>query len=443
MRIWAALSMVGFLSFLGATWNWFDADEFVNLEQALRSAHGERLYVSTPSNHPPLYTEIFLRPLLSLPGPDLLVARLVSVLCVWGAGLILADAFRRHRGVGAARLFLVLWTLNGFALTVGTRAMNEVPMLLLLAYALHVILGRRTVAMAGAAAAAAVLVRFTSVFYLPALLPRDRGRALRMMVVGAACTVAVLAPLFVAGPGTFQGFVRWAIRFHAERASEDWLRRIGKTVWWTGVVFLAPFAKALGLAKRPLDRPVASGLAAIASAGLMVFLPSVHVHYFLPCALVVTGAATVLLEGAWTARSSVIGAAFLLVTASQGAFYVPMTPHHDLDRAQRVADWIDAHTPTGAPILTDAPQYAVLAHRDNWHGYFWSLRTEFSAQELRSALNETSLVVVSQRFGHYDRGFPQQFLETLDGVPCRAIEDAHLYWTGTSGAAPERFAQGC
>src|SRR5688572_12615893 len=155
LRPWAILSLIGFLAFLGATYDWFDADEFVNIQQAIRADQGQRLYVDTPSNHPPLYTEILLRPLLWLPGSLLLPARILSTLMIWATGLMVADLFRRDVGIGAARTFLTFWTLNGFALVAGTRAMNEVALTALLTYAAYALLTGKTIAIPAVGAAAA------------------------------------------------------------------------------------------------------------------------------------------------------------------------------------------------------------------------------------------------------------------------------------------------
>jgi hypothetical protein len=444
LRPWAILSLLGFLSFLGASYDWFDADEFVNLQQAIRAAGGERLYVDTPSNHPPLYTEIVLRPLAALPGSALLPARIVSALFVWLTGLMVADLFRREVGLGAARTFLTFWTLNGFVLVAGTRAMNEAPLTALVTYVLYSVITRKTIAIPGAAAAAAFLVRYTALFFLPALLPRERGPLLRMIGWGALSLVVLLLPTIALRPDALQGLLDWTIRFHAERAAEPWDRRIGKTLWWSGVLFALPLAWQAGLLRRPRTGLAQTGMLAMAGALAMVLLPAVHVHYFLPCAVVVTAVAVVgvgRLRG--PGRQYWVFVTFLLLTAGQGGFYVPQTPHHGLDEASAAADWIEDHTPPGFPILTDAPQYAILSGRTNWQGYYWSLGPAYGPERLSSALNETSLVAVSERFGHYDRGFPSAFLEQLKPLPCKQLGSVRAYWTGAAGETPSEFADHC
>lgn len=442
---WASASLVVFLAALAASWSWFDADEFVNIQQAVRANEGLDPYTQTPSSHPPLYA-LLLQPWVALVGDDLAAARLTSLAMTWAAGVLVADTFRRSGHPERGRTFLTLWTLNAYVLLLGTRAMNEAPSLLLLATAIW-LLARGQAALGGAAAGLSVVGRFTAGLYVAALAA---GWARRRPVFAAAAAltpVAAMAGYFILRPDVFEAFFETTIRYEATRPGEDSWRRIGKTLAWGQAPVFALLAW-----RRPvildLSDPWRRAGAAAVGAGLLlpVALPVVHPHYFLPMMLVATAA---LVESfhrpARDGRDdrALILVLALLVPLALGVGYVPQTPNHDLNDSQQVADWIHANTPTGIRILTDAPQYAILADRTNYGGYYWSLAHVWQPAWFNVSLDAVSVVVVSERFGDYDRGFPKHFLETLEDMPCLGLPGAHVRWTGAAGQAPAGMDPDC
>ncbi|MBI2078890.1 MAG: hypothetical protein HYT80_11070 [Euryarchaeota archaeon] len=268
-RVLALVSLAAFVAALGASWDWFDVDEFANIQQAQRANDGLDLYTRTPSNHPPLYTEPVLRALLAIPGSDLLAARLGNVLLVWGAGLLFVDLYRRAGHPGRAALFLTVWSLNGFLLLGATRAMNETLVLFLLSLAFWITQRGLPAWASGAATSLAGLSRLTTVFFAPALLLADHRRAGKFFLGGAAAGVGLLIVYALVHPGFFDGFVRWAVVFHTARAPEEWSRKIGKALWWSGVPLLA----FLAWRHRPLlRRESPAEIAAWTAAGCSLLL---------------------------------------------------------------------------------------------------------------------------------------------------------------------------
>lgn len=441
-RAWIVGSLAAHLVALAATWQWYDADEFVNLMQAVRANGGAPLYVETPSHHPPLYVELLLRPLVALPGSDLLAARLASVLLVWAAGLLLAELIGRQVDARRGELVLILWSLNAFILLAGSRAMNEVPVLALLVLSLWLAEGRSTV-LAGAAGGLALTARLSAAFFLPAVATL-RARRTPALILGGAAAIALAAGLYLLlHPGI--GPALWAdvVGFHVGREREDGLRRLGKALWWSGLPAILLIAGLRGRLRRPATTEEWTGLFVLVGGLLMVHLPTVHVHYYLAAAplLVVVAAEAIHAAPRRGVRRLALALAVLL-PLSQAVLYAMMVPQPDLQDAKDAAVWIRERTPEGRPILTDAPEYALLAGRDNYGGYFWSLKHTFGAPRFESALNGTSIVVVSPRFGHYDRGFPTEFLDHLTRFPCATVAGARIYWTDP-GPTPNGFSDSC
>jgi hypothetical protein len=440
---WATVSLGVFLLAAASTWRWFDADEFVNLQQAVRANAGLALYTQTPSNHPPFYVEPVLRALVALPGDDLVAARLASLLMTWGAGLLIADVWRRQHDEHAASVFLVLWTANAFVLLAGTRAMNEAPLLFLLALAYWLVVVPRDGLLAGCALALAVATRLTAFVYAPSLAAIGRRRLPAVGLATALVGGLLLLGYALRGSETLPALIEQAAAFQAQRDGESLARKLGKLAWWSSLPVMAAAVALVG--RMPQGRHAAGAVGAVVLLPVMFLFPNVHLHYLLPLSIVATSAVTwawLHLGTASDARRRALAAVALAVFLSQGVLYVPQTPNNDLDDANAVAAWIEQHTPASMAILTDAPQYAVLSGRANFDGYYWALRDTIEPERLTAAHNQTSVIVVSERFGAWDRGFPEWFNQKLEGLPCVPLETARAYWTGAAGDAPMAAAVG-
>jgi len=435
---WAlpALSAAAFGVALLLSWNWFDVDEFANLQQALALADGGSLYTDVPLHHPPLYVASVLALAAMLPGPALVWARLFSLALAWGAGLLAADLLRRHGRPRAAAAFLGLWSLSAFVLLAGTRAMNEVPALFLLVLAAWAYLGplrdRAAGAAAGALLAAALLTRFTSVFFFaPFLLLRPRALPWALGAGIAALSAAAALAAWL-DPAALSGLWQQAVVFQGSRPPLPRLLVLGEAILGSGLLVLV-VAWLMVPAVRPRTGRWGAALALLTAAVLaMAALPRMSLHYFLPAApAVVAVVAFVLTEPdvRRQARRACTGA--LLVTSlAMASIYIAATPHHDLDDAEAIAGWVRANTPPDALVLTDAPEYAILADRENWNAYFWNLRGAYTAEGLSAALPEVSVVVASERL---DEGtaFPAGFEARLEGLPCTRLDTVRIYWTGS------------
>lgn len=433
---WRAGSLIALVVAALATYGWYDADEFVNLDQARRANAGLDLYTETPSHHPPLYVEYVLRPLSALPGSDLLAARLANVVLVWASGVLCAQRVGRRLGPGSERLFLVLWSLNGFLLTAGTRALNEAP-LLFLAVLGFTVAGSRPLA-AGALGSLALLTRLTAPFAFAWALTMPRRALGRALFAAAGLLAGFLLFQDLLHPGSWRPMLDGVLGFHLQRGPQAVERRLG-----TWLLYGLPLVAAALLAAPGLRRPGPEAKPlwmAFGASAFLPLLPSLHPHYLLPFAPLGVAAIVVAIAQAPQRRAVLIAVA-IVTPLVQGAAYIPQTPQPSLARAEEAARWIEAHAAPGWPILTDAPEYAFLSGRENWHGYFWSLKDAWGEERLRPALNETSLVVVSPRFGDYDRGYPAGFLERLAPLPCVEVAHTRLYWTGATGAAPPEMAR--
>lgn len=412
-----ALAIVARLS-----WHWFDADEFVNLQQALRANAGHALYSATPSHHPPVYTWL-LQGALGIGLNPLVTARGLSVVIAAASLATVAGWLGRHNA-RAGKRFLWLALGNAFLVLNLTRAMNEVLMLAFMAFAWVAILSARVRASgfrSGLAWGLAGLTRLSAAFYAPTAWRRT---ALVGTIIGAGLALLLLALI---PSQDWHAMWQGVVQFHLGRHREPILWRLGKWLAYSGVPILALIAWSR---RRTLDwrRPEVR-LAAIATCGtvLMLALSVVHPHYFLPMWIIVACAvAWVVPESSW----KIAFVAWIALGMGLASLGIAMTPNHDLQEAQEVADELATHLP-GQVILTDAPQYAVLAGLENWGGYYWSLRGE--PARLDGALDDVSAVVVSERFGHYDAGFPAAFLASLQAWDCLQGPGARIYLQNATG----------
>lgn len=446
LRLWAALSLAVLAANLALTWRWFDVDEFVNLQQAIRTAQDLPLYVATPSNHPPFYIATLLQLALLLPLDPLVTARVLSTLMTWGMGLLGADLWLRNGRLREARAFLVLWSLNSFAILLGTRAMNEVPLLFLLVLSVW-LFERFHGAAGGFALAAGHLTRLTALFYAPAVIALTHSRR-----IAVAVTLIVGGLLFVAyswgEPGFTRGFFKNVLWFHAVRDADPLWERIAEALWWSGAGIVALLAATHKELRDLRSRWVRAGAVAMAGSLAMIGLRAVQVHYFFPMALITTAGLAYALVGAQGRgdRRKARGwmAVALIIPLAQGVPYILTTPQHDLQDTDEVALWLSDQTPADRPILTDAPQFALRAERENYDGYYWSLRADVNDTWLDAALANVSVVLVSDRGQEtYETAFSYATLQRLEEYPCHQLDGHRLYWTGVTGAPPAAFADDC
>jgi hypothetical protein len=421
--------VVGFVAASAAlTWDWFDADEFVNLQQAQRANAGHPLYTDTPSNHPPLYTWT-LQGVLKTGLQPLTAARLLSITLLSLTLLLTIDILRHALG-RLSTLAVAAILCNVFVVVAASRAMNETLLLTLATFALW--LNQRSPLGSGIAWGLAGLARVSAVFFAPVVLARPHPRK----AIAAGLVTAALLLLLVPR-AAWHDMLQQVVLFHKARDGEPFLQRLAKWLGYSGIPVLAWIAWRYPAARdwsKPWPR--AGLILAIASAGTLL-LNVVHVHYFLPLMLFTSGAIAWWLhqvadevrahrgEAAGAQAALVRLVPVLVVSAGLLLGYMAMTPDHDLGTAHEVAAQIEAHVPAGSSILTDAPQYAVLSHRANLGGYYWSLRTQ--SQPWLNATKEASVVVVSERFGHYDRGFHPDVLASLSSWTCLQAPGARIY----------------
>lgn len=438
----ALLAWIGIFAVL--TWRISDADEFANLQQALRLASGAALYVQTPVSHPPLY------PVLLLPaawaGGSLAVARALSIGMLWGAGVLTAEALRRRAGTPAALAALGLWALAPFVLFAGSRAMNEVPVLFLVTLSAWLLIAddataRRWGWAAGVLLAAAFLTRYTTVFLATPLIAlgwhRIRGAvAAGAVTLGATAIVLVAAFPVAAGHLIDESVVYQLVR----QPMEAWVRFVGVLTLGLGpVVAIASLARPASL-REPglLWRMAAIGLAACLA---MVALPIVHFHYFLPFASLAVAVLAVTVQRLLPVhrlRAATVLLAWLLLNVGQ---VVPYAAGSTLDLAQatREAEAVAAIVPDGSLILTDAPQLPVLAGRRNLDGYYWSLANDppFAA----AAVDRVALVVDSAP-AEPDR-LPASVYPIIASWPCGEVANLRAWWNPAAGPSPDGFRPGC
>lgn len=428
----SALSLVAFLAWLWATWRWFDVDEFVNLQQAIRAGRGLELYLETPASHPPLYPRAWLGASLALPGSALLDARLTSTVATWATGGIAAGLYWRG-DPARARTFLVLWSLGGFVALVGTRASNEVPTALLLTAGLALMERGRPWA-AGAAVALAGLTRYSAVFFAPFVLAYERDQVARALAGGLAVAAGTLTVLAWGRPGILQAMYEETLAFHAARASHAWYQRVAVVAGFSGLPLAGWLAWRRPGALRPRSRAArAAALAAFGSLA-MVALPVVHPHYLFPLA---PAAVALFAEGVHRARETgtrrALLAAALVLLAAQAGGYALIAQGGDLDRRDEAGRWIRRHAPADEPVLADVPLHPVREDRTNAGGYYWALRDRVNRSTWSGWLERASVVVVSETFGPDGHAYPGGLTDELADRPCRAFEAEWVVWTGEDG----------
>jgi hypothetical protein len=442
----AAVSLAVFVAALAFSWNWFDVDEFANLQEAFGVAGGQMLYVDLASHHPPLYVFPFLAFLVGLPGSTLLWARVASMLMTWGAGVLGAHMFWRRGYKKTSGAFFGMWTLNLFVLLAGTRAMNEVPVLFLLVLAAWLYTSERddklVGVLVGAILAVSFMTRFTTVFFAVPFLFINRQRLPYAIVSGAATITAILAFMWTVDANLLQGFLDQAVLYQSGRVSIGRVFAFAQILLGIGILVIASvwhFVPEL----RP-RRNRWSKLAMVAFLGLlaMLMLPRVYIHYFLPIAPVMTAfaAAALMKKGLSTVAKQVIIGAVLLTGILLMGIYFSATPHNSLSDAKDVGAWVEAHTDEDALVLTDAPEYAILGHRENWGSYFWNLRENYSAAEMNETLSEVQLLIASERLAN-GNGYPEGFVDYLVDLPCLEMGTVSIYWTQNSTAPAEMI--GC
>jgi 4-amino-4-deoxy-L-arabinose transferase-like glycosyltransferase len=438
----ALLAWMGIVAVL--SWRLSDADEFANLQQALRLASGAALYVQTPASHPPLY------PVLLLPaawaGGSLAVARALSVGMLWGAGVLTADALRRRAGKPAALAALVLWSLAPFVLFAGSRAMNEVPVLFFVTLSAWLLIAddataRRWGWVAGVLLAAAFLTRYTTVVAATPLLALGWHRIRGAAAAGAATLGATAIVLVTAVPVTAGHLIEESVVYQLARQPMDaWIRFVGVLALGLGpALAIASLARPVSLREPGLLRRMAAiGLAACLA---MLAVPVIHFHYFLPFASLAVAVLAVTVQRLLPAhrlRAAAVLLAWFLLNVGQVVPYA-MGSTVDLAQATTQAEAVAAIVPHGSLILTDAPQLPVLAGRTNLDGYYWSLAND---PPFAAASVDRVALVVDGAPGETDR-LPASIWPIIASWPCGAVANLPAWWNPAAGPPPDGFRPGC
>lgn len=438
----ALLAWIGLFAML--SWGSFDADEFANLQQALRLASGAALYTGIPVSHPPFY------PVLLLPaawaGGSLVVARLLSIVMLWGAGILTADLLRRRAGTSAARVAFLLWSVSPFVLFAGSRAMNEVPVLFLVTLSAWLLLAddataRRWGWCAGILLAAAFFTRYTTAFIALPLLGLGWHRIRAAVATGAVTLGAIVTMLALWFPAMATGLLDDSVVYQLTRPPmEVWIRFFGILAWGVApVVVIAIVARPASLREPSLLRRMA--LIGLAASFAMLAMPVFHFHYFLPfagLAVAVLAVSVQRLLPMHRMRAAVAVLAWLLVNVLQVVPYA-MASTLDVAQATTEAQSVAAIVPPSDLILTDAPQLAVLAERENLGGYYWSL--EDNPPFAPSAVHRVTLVVDGMP-GETD-GLPASVQTVISAWPCGELADLPAWWNPAAGTPPEGFHPGC
>lgn len=439
----AWISLAVFVVGTALSWNWFDVDEFANLQQAAWvQEHEATLYEDVASHHPPLYTVTVLALAWLLPGSALFWARMASMFMAWGAGILAGHMFLRTGHRSAAVTFVLLWSVNVYVVLAGTRAMNEVPVLFLVTLAAWIythptLPDGRAGLLTGLVLAVSFLTRFTTVFFAPAFLLFQRQR-LGWAVASGASTLALAASMAaIIDPDILRQFWAQTVVFQTGRSQMGAFFTVGQIILGSGLIVYGAIYRFVPQL-RPRRSPWTAGAAvALGSLLLMSLLPFIAPHYFLPFMPVLTALAAVALvqKDVSVAGRQFVAAAILLTGIVLSGIYLYATPHDNLEEAQEAAAWVELNTPEDMPVLTDAPEYALLAERVNWEGYFWNQRFTVPAAALNASVEYVSVVIASPRI-EKGEAWPDGFQATLDQMPCRTIGPATIYWTGQAGPSP-------
>lgn len=435
----AAVSLAGFAAALALSWNWFDVDEFANLQQAFGVAAGNQLYVDLVSHHPPMYVFPFVAFLVGLPGSTLFWARAMSMLMTWTAGVLGAHMFWRRGYKKTSGVFLGMWTLNLFVLLAGSRAMNEVPVLFFLVLAAWLWTSERedwlVGVLVGAVLALSFMTRFTTVFFAVPFLFINQRRLPYAIASGLAVLAGILAFMWTVNPDMLQNFLNEAVLYQSGRVSIGRVFAFGQILLGLGILVLAAVWRFVPDLRPRNNKWARLSLVALGGLLLMLVLPRVYIHYFLPVAPVMTAfaAAGLMKKQLSTVAKQVIIGSVLLTGILLMGIYFSATPHNSLKDAKEVSAWVELHTDEDALVLTDAPEYAILAHRENWEYYFWNLRDNYDAETLAASFADVQLVIASERLGD-GNGFPEGFEEKLADLPCYEMGTVQMYWTQNTTA---------
>ncbi|HLJ67597.1 MAG TPA: glycosyltransferase family 39 protein [Chloroflexota bacterium] len=410
----------------------FDADEFVILGLSRAVAHGAMPYRELVFFHPPGALIVFaaLQHFVTWwPAARVLTLAVDSVtaVLVWWIARQVLD---RNQALIAG----LIYAASPIALISAVRVGPDpiVTALAMLGIAVLISSRSRSAAIgAGLCLALAVWTKYTAVLYVPVYLlisPRRFPLVAGGWLAGAAC---LFAPFFRELPALVNQTVVWQLQHRPQMHLDHKLLRVA--LYWLA---LNPLA-VIGLWRFRGPRWVTLGFVLGAS---FTITAEAYYHYFavvVPFAAILGApvVAPLARRSRWLLPAAALAATCLWamdVSFGSGRDRMWVSASR-LAQSEQAAGVLEHVTPPNAAVLSDQPQYALLANRQPALNYFWNMNALVSARTLEGRLPELAAVVQTKNGVSYPAGF----IDYLARRHFRSIDTTRaVVWVTSRPGAP-------